>query len=279
MIACLRTNRVATAAGLLLLFGPAAVAGDDDATFAARVTATTLTIKGHISSAAHGEILSAIIDRDFADRSHTIELMEGRVAPPGWSLLTAEVLRAIAALQSGEATVSPAGVSIRGLAPERDAWESARQSLQRTLLDDMPLTDNVAFIDQRTTFEQLCDRQWRSVLEDRRVEFAHSSTELTAAALPLLDALVEIAADCPGGHIVITGHTDATGDDALNLAVSRARAEAVARYMSERGIDAERITATGAGAAVPLVQDDTPAAHRRNRRIEMELSFRQAPGR
>lgn len=278
MIDCLRTNTVATAAGLLLLFGSVAVA-DDDAMFSARVTATTLTIKGHTSSAAHGEILRSIIDRNFADRSHTIELLEGHIAPPGWSLLTAEVLRAIAALQSGEATVSPAGVSIRGLAPERDAWESARQGLQRTLLDDMPLTDNVAFIDQRTTFEKLCSRQWQSVLEDRRVEFTHSSTELTAAALPLLDALVEIAADCPGGHIVITGHTDVTGDDALNLAVSRARAEAVARYMSDRGIDAERITATGAGAAMPLDLDDTPAAHRRNRRIEIELSFRQAPGR
>ena len=108
----------------------------------------------------------------------------------------------------------------------------------------------------------------------RGIEFGRASAEIGTASMPLLDELIQIAADCPDSDIEITGHTDNTGGDATNLALSQQRANAVASYLAAGGIAEQRIRAAGVGSAEPLVAEDAPQARRLNRRIEIELSFR-----
>lgn len=68
----------------------------------------------------------------------------------------------------------------------------------------------------------------------------------------------------------IVGHADRRGNDAYNLDLSRRRALAVARVLTERhGIPASRLIAEGAGRAEPLCADDTETCHQRNRRVEI----------
>ena len=69
------------------------------------------------------------------------------------------------------------------------------------------------------------------------------------------------------------GHTDNTGDEAVNLALSKARADAVADYFVSGGVLRDRINATGVGSAEPLTDEDSPQARQLNRRIEIELRF------
>ena len=83
----------------------------------------------------------------------------------------------------------------------------------------------------------------------------------------MLDELVQVATDCPGGRIEITGHTDASGHETGNIALSQARAEAVASYFVAAGIPPERLLAAGAGSSEPIVQGDDARARRLNRRI------------
>jgi OOP family OmpA-OmpF porin len=120
-------------------------------------------------------------------------------------------------------------------------------------------------------FNQDCVNLMQQVLHQGSIRFAMSSAKLGNDAHGVLDEIVEIAMDCPALSITITGHTDNTGDESFNKSLSRARAEAVVTYLTERGIEPERLTARGAGSDTPIASNDDLAGRRVNRRIEFEL--------
>jgi outer membrane protein OmpA-like peptidoglycan-associated protein len=71
--------------------------------------------------------------------------------------------------------------------------------------------------------------------------------------------------------IVVAGHADETGDEDTNVALSRARAEAVRDYLVSRGIDAEQLDTTAHGSSRPVATGTDRAAHRKNRRVEISV--------
>lgn len=69
--------------------------------------------------------------------------------------------------------------------------------------------------------------------------------------------------------VKIIGHTDSDGDAALNLTLSKKRAEAVKDALAKTfGIDASRITTDGQGAGQPVASNSTPEGKAQNRRVE-----------
>ncbi|HEX8445362.1 MAG TPA: OmpA family protein [Sphingomonas sp.] len=69
----------------------------------------------------------------------------------------------------------------------------------------------------------------------------------------------------------IYGHTDSTGNDAINLPLSRNRAQSVADYLTTRGVQAARLATQGFGAAQPVASNDTPDGRAQNRRVEIKI--------
>jgi outer membrane protein OmpA-like peptidoglycan-associated protein len=70
----------------------------------------------------------------------------------------------------------------------------------------------------------------------------------------------------------INGHTDNTGNPATNKVLSLQRAEAVVKYLVEKGIQPSRLSAKGFGAERPLVSNDDEQGGREiNRRTEIEI--------
>ena len=70
-------------------------------------------------------------------------------------------------------------------------------------------------------------------------------------------------------RVVIVGHTDADGDAAANLDLSRRRATSVKTVLTrEFGIDAARMETDGRGESQPIDKNDTPAGKANNRRVE-----------
>jgi OOP family OmpA-OmpF porin len=112
------------------------------------------------------------------------------------------------------------------------------------------------------------------VLRHANVNFAKSSAQFRTSALAALDEIVEIAFDCPSLMIAVTGHTDATGNDAANRALSKARAESVVTYLAEHGVDPLRLSADGVGSDAPIASNENAAGRQINRRIEFGLRFR-----
>ena len=84
-----------------------------------------------------------------------------------------------------------------------------------------------------------------------------------------LNDIATVLKENPAVRVKIIGHTDSDGDEALNLDLSRRRAESVRSELSSKfGIDASRMQTEGAGESKPLAPNDTPANKAINRRVE-----------
>ncbi len=113
-----------------------------------------------------------------------------------------------------------------------------------------------------------------SYVEVRRLEnvyFDFDSATLRPESFASLDDLVEIMKKRPTMTVELAGHTDARGDAAYNLKLSRARANAVRDYLIAHGIDRNRVTAKGYGELEPVASNDTPEGRQRNRRTELRV--------
>ncbi|MBW1780320.1 MAG: OmpA family protein [Deltaproteobacteria bacterium] len=92
---------------------------------------------------------------------------------------------------------------------------------------------------------------------------------------PLMDEISEIIKEFPDFKINIKGHTDnipiATREFPSNWELSAVRATTVLRYLIQKGINAERLTATGYAELIPLASNDTEMDRQKNRRVEFVL--------
>jgi outer membrane protein OmpA-like peptidoglycan-associated protein len=105
----------------------------------------------------------------------------------------------------------------------------------------------------------------------RNVGFSLESAALSGEARERLSALADYLAGNPGMSVRIDGHTDSTGPTAYNQRLSERRAQSVEKLMTDNGVAASRITATGRGEASPVTSNDTRAGRIANRRVEITL--------
>ena len=106
---------------------------------------------------------------------------------------------------------------------------------------------------------------------DSAVLFDVGSAELKPAArAELLRNAALISAHGGKGAIRIEGHTDSDGDAAMNLALSKERAESVLNFfVAEAGLDRKRMQSVGAGESRPVAANDSTGNKARNRRVEI----------
>ncbi len=72
-------------------------------------------------------------------------------------------------------------------------------------------------------------------------------------------------------RVRVEGHTDSTGSDAYNQALSLRRARAVMRAMVATGLRDADIQAVGLGKAAPVNDNRTPEQRQQNRRVAIVL--------
>jgi outer membrane protein OmpA-like peptidoglycan-associated protein len=98
------------------------------------------------------------------------------------------------------------------------------------------------------------------------IPFELDSDVLRPQAMEIIDQLVEVFKANGTDRYLIEGHTDASGSDVHNRALSERRARAVVRYLVERhGLPESRFQVRGQGSANLLVADDPKNG--RNRRV------------
>jgi outer membrane protein OmpA-like peptidoglycan-associated protein/Mg-chelatase subunit ChlD len=73
-------------------------------------------------------------------------------------------------------------------------------------------------------------------------------------------------------HIEIRGHTDLVGSAEYNLSLSEARARSLKKYLTDRGIAANRIMTRGMGKSQPIAPNDSELGRRLNRRTEVIIT-------
>ena len=92
----------------------------------------------------------------------------------------------------------------------------------------------------------------------------------------ILDAVAATLKGNPGIQLIeIQGHTDERGNDAYNLDLSDRRAHAVEKYITDKGIEATRLSAQGYGETQPLIKKSNEAAWSKNRRVAFLILKRE----
>lgn len=114
----------------------------------------------------------------------------------------------------------------------------------------------------------------RAVLDG--VAFAPGSTVLEPRGRPALAALADWLGADPARRVALVGHTDWTGPTNTNLALSRARAAAVAAVLEDLGADPAQISVAGVGPFAPRAVNTDAEGRGANRRVE---AVRLPPGR
>ena len=99
--------------------------------------------------------------------------------------------------------------------------------------------------------------------------FVEGKDEFTPDSKRIVDEVFGEIARRPVPDVVVIGHTDTVGTDAVNDPLSRSRAEVVRKALMARGIPAERVVATGRGKREPAVPTGDGVAEPRNRRVEI----------
>jgi outer membrane protein OmpA-like peptidoglycan-associated protein len=74
--------------------------------------------------------------------------------------------------------------------------------------------------------------------------------------------------------MIVEGHTDGRGSNAVNQPLSLARATAVRDFLVERGVEATKISAVGRGSSAPLLDNKSSENRANNRRVEIVITTR-----
>jgi len=99
--------------------------------------------------------------------------------------------------------------------------------------------------------------------------FVEGKDEFTEASKQALDGVFAEIAGRPVPDVLVIGHTDKVGSDAVNDPLSRQRAEVVRRALIARGVAVENIVVVGRGKREPVVPTADGVAEARNRRVEI----------
>lgn len=101
------------------------------------------------------------------------------------------------------------------------------------------------------------------------ITFDVNSATIKPASYAVLKDIATTLSENPAVKVNIIGHTDADGDAAKNLDLSKRRAAAVKQaLMAEFGIDGSRMETDGKGATQPVAPNTTPEGKANNRRVE-----------
>ncbi|MEE9302623.1 MAG: OmpA family protein [Thiotrichaceae bacterium] len=103
--------------------------------------------------------------------------------------------------------------------------------------------------------------------------FASGSSRLSANGINRLNQLINKIRKKSFKlyHIVVSGHTDNRGSHRQNMHLSKNRAEAVARYMSSRGVPRHLMSVVGVGEARPVSTNNTAYGRALNRRVDIKI--------
>lgn len=129
------------------------------------------------------------------------------------------------------------------------AQEQANQEISVTRIDEETLKVNVS----------------------SEVSFDVNQASIKANFRDSLNKVANVISEYDKTAIHVVGHTDSTGSNSYNQQLSEKRAGSVARYLSQNGIQRDRMRMAGRGEDRPVADNNSSAGRSENRRVEIYL--------
>ncbi|HMB68780.1 MAG TPA: OmpA family protein, partial [bacterium] len=105
----------------------------------------------------------------------------------------------------------------------------------------------------------------------RRNSFASGGASLGPDLQEDIRKVALVALRFPQMRLVVEGHTDSAGTSSRNLSLSEARAWSVAEEIIRLGVERDRVSSQGLGAAAPIADNATADGRAANRRVEVRV--------
>lgn len=119
--------------------------------------------------------------------------------------------------------------------------------------------------------EKINNGEGLKVTFDAGILFETNSSTLSAQSQDALSKFGQSLQNNSETNVVISGHTDNTGTDAINEPLSAKRAESVANFLISKGVSRNRMTTVGNGSKQPVADNTTDAGRTKNRRVEIVI--------
>jgi outer membrane protein OmpA-like peptidoglycan-associated protein len=103
------------------------------------------------------------------------------------------------------------------------------------------------------------------------VTFATDSADLSSAFFEVLNSVGKVLKEFDQTVVEVAGHTDSTGSEAYNQALSDRRASSVAQYFAAKNISMQRLISVGMGESRPVADNGSAEGRQANRRVEITV--------
>ncbi|NTW68812.1 MAG: OmpA family protein [Chlorobiaceae bacterium] len=107
------------------------------------------------------------------------------------------------------------------------------------------------------------------VTMDSGILFSTGSSTLTSTSRTNIEKLARILNQYNDTHVMVEGHTDNTGTEAINQTLSERRAESVSKLLVAYGVAERRLSTIGYGQSRPVASNDSEFDRKSNRRVEV----------
>ena len=104
------------------------------------------------------------------------------------------------------------------------------------------------------------------------ITFDTNQSAIKSNFYDVLNSVALVLNEFNKSYVDVKGHTDSTGSDQYNLALSERRANSVAQYLGSQQVMSQRLIVQGFGETQPIADNNTMAGREQNRRVEIQIS-------
>lgn len=234
----------------------------------AKIDTETLILAGELPLQQIAGVADLSVSFDQGYELATVQIME-YIGGQQHKLRTTEqdLYERVAQVESLQTQLNSLEKRLGGVSEERRVMEAqlARQARER---EQFARVETMFSSDQAKVLRESGDIIIRLV----GTSFPVGKSTIEPPAFGLLTTLMNAIRVFPDAKVTIEGHTDSYGGDALNMRLSRDRADAVRAYLvANMQISESNLTANGYGETRPIGNNETKEGRARNRRIDVVI--------
>ncbi len=228
--------------------------------------ALTLTLSGCIATRKHVKSVSDPLDRRIGGLEAKSRETDATLAGHEKGISAADERAKGADSRAGDAAQQAANAHSRLGELGKETSSISQQTTEATRLANQGLNRNSELSERVSALDNY------QVITTENVLFGIAISRLSDEAKKQLDSVASQALTQKRYVIEVQGFTDKTGNAAMNLDLSRQRAEEVVRYLTlQHKIPLFRISQLGSGSMVQVADNRTRQGRQQNRRVEVRV--------